>query len=326
MKKEAYLIFSFENFLEAVNFKESILKDQIVYLLFYVTKISQLRKDMAPEIISDRLNDQIRILNERYHKGEAYSNLKLTTPDSVKEILSNSPECFQKTPHIDEATDRNGTLQPFVLAKEKEDELNKRFNYYWKEKIQKQKKIEKSYYQVLIILFLIIGLSIMIFQVNNSNKLGISWQDYQKKAEWEQMDNYQKSIYLLYYITKVIEFKDDMTPSVLSDRLVSLRCKYTPPDSIKEFLHNSDLVIKSYMNKEEAFKISSKGEKVISEKVGIVSPYKYEGGVDLIWIWKNRPDIFWTLIITFFSVFIVSIKFAYNLGKRTNLVIETVKD
>lgn len=319
MERKAYFVFSFENYLEAVNFNESLPKERIAYQLFYVTQVARLRKDMTPHIISDRLNDQIRILNEKYDKGKSYYNMELTSPAAVKEIMDKTPEYFAVSTYIDKATDRGGYQQPYVLTENKKNELKDKLHYYWEKKIVKQSLYDKRCTQLLICLIIFMGLSIMAFQINNSNKLGISWLEYQEKVEWENIDNYNRSIYILHYITKVIKFNDDMTPQVLSDRLVSLNCPFTVPDSINSFLLHDDRV-KTSNKRKNAFMISPEGERVIAKKAGIVSAYEYDGNVDLVWLWKNRPDIYWATLALFITVGSVIFRSAYNIGKKVNLL------
>lgn len=290
MKQNIYFIFSFEDYLKAVNFHSSLPKDQIAFQLFYVTKIARLRKDMTPHIISDRLNEQIRILNEKYEQGKTNSNLKLTTSDSVRETMITETKYFAPSPHADKATDRRGNQLPYVLTQSKEKELKNELNYYWKDNLFRQRLFDKFSNILLICTFLILGLCIFCMQIENSNKLGISWEEYREKSNWDDINNYDRSIYMLYYITNVIQFNDDMTPEVLSDRLLSLKYGYTSPDSIRDFLERNKNVIHSRF-REDAFVISPEGEKVISKKVGIVSPYIYDGNVTLSWICKNEPEI-----------------------------------
>lgn len=319
MEQNAYFVFSFENYLEAVNFGGSILKEQIAYQLYYVTKIAKLRKDMTPHIISDRLNDQIRILNEKYVKGQAYQNLELTTPESVAKIMEETPEYFAVSPHIDIATDRNGKQLPYILTEKKEEELNRKLHYHWKKVINKQYFYDKKINQFVVFLFFLIIATVAIINNKNSQKLGISWQEYQEKVHWENIDNYERAKFILYYITKIIEFNDDMTANVLSDRLVSLKCSYICPDSIDNYFKNSELVIPSDIH-EGAYVISSKGEKVLSKEVGIVSPYVYDGNVNFIWVWKNQPDIYVLTLITLCPFLIGGFRYAYNQGKKVNLI------
>lgn len=317
MKNIAYFVISFEDFLEIVDFNNSLPEEQIAYQMYYVTQLAGLRKDMTPQVISDRLNEQIRKINAKYREGMGTHCLKLATPDSVWKTIVNTPAYFAASNMKEDDTDRKDRQIPYVLTKQKCEELKKQFHFKWKQQIARQRFWNLTI-NIATWLSLIVLLYVILFY--NSNKLGISWPEYCKKTEWTKIDNCTRSVYVLYFITKVIEFREDMTPEVLSARLADLECGYTSPDVIRSFLMDSDLTYLS-SKRSNAFIISPKGVDEISDKVGIVSPYNYEGNIDYVWIWKNKPDMVYAVLIAFFSVG----AWSFRRGQKVNFICKSKK-
>ena len=58
MNEKKELILTSDNFFDSVKFQELSNEEQVSYILFYVTEVAHLRRDMISDIIADRINDQ----------------------------------------------------------------------------------------------------------------------------------------------------------------------------------------------------------------------------------------------------------------------------
>lgn len=317
MDNRIHVIYSFKDFIDALDFTNKPRKEQIAYVLYYVTRVSKLREDMIPAIISNRLDDQIRTENKKYLDGKQIK-LKETTPKEIEEIMENTPEYFVKT-NLKDIRDRPTPAQPYILSEEKTKALDKEFQNNLEAKYNLKRIHDNWFFMiagfVLLISFIIAGWML----AGNMRKQGVSWQEYKIRANFDKIDNYQKSVYILHYVTNVIEFIEDMTPEVLSNRLVSLKYGRTPADSINSFLKDNEWVVTSPYRK-GAYTISAKGKNEIGYTVGVRSSYDYEGNVDFVWIWKNKPELIWMGIASVLWIIVICMRFAYKAGWKANLL------
>lgn len=316
---EILILHSFDDYLDAVDFYNLGLKDQVAYMLFYVTRIAKLRKNMIAKIIADRIKDKYDNKKESSQLGTIFEEVNI---QMVGDILSNNPDEFELSMKKD-IRDRNEGEKAYILSQKKIAELEKIIQLKWKDKIKKQIYHGKWYIATLAILVLLTGiLNITLFH-DSSKKLGISWQEYKKRADFENLNNNLKAVYILYYMTEVIEFTKDMTPSVLSDRLVSLNyVDYPIDDSIKSYFERSDLVMKSYKGQDNAYMVTPNGKAEMTENVGLKYNGKYleDDDVNISWIWRNKPEILYTIISAFLAALVFSGGFLYNLGTKVNIL------
>lgn len=100
MQKEVKIILTSQEYFDAVNFDGIELKEKVAYLLFYVTEVAQLRKDMVPKIIADRIADQYKLYCKRVPLKEgdviipittmtvtAWMRSRLISPPAKKEVI-----------------------------------------------------------------------------------------------------------------------------------------------------------------------------------------------------------------------------------------------
>lgn len=154
MAKEIKIILTLEDYFDIINFDEQPPKEQIAYILYYVTKVAKLRKDMIPEIISDRIEDQYKLFLKRTHlkESEQYKGL---TRQKVKEIMQSTPDYFEESLYgIVDKSDRKDVDIAYVLTKKKYQELESEFNKEIKDKIVKvrrAKTIEYWYMGIIVV-------------------------------------------------------------------------------------------------------------------------------------------------------------------------------
>lgn len=65
MSSKTNLILTSDNFFDTIEFQRKTEIEQVAYILFYVTEVAHLRKDMISDIIADRIQDQY----ESFFKG-----------------------------------------------------------------------------------------------------------------------------------------------------------------------------------------------------------------------------------------------------------------
>ncbi len=153
------IILTSEDYFDIIEFDEQPPKEQIAYILYYVTKVAKLRKDMVPEIIADRLQDQYRLFLKRSYLKEG-EELRQLTRDKVKEIIQNTPEYFEKSIYgVVDKSDRKKRDVAYVLTKKKFNELEGEFTKEIKDKINKvnlAKRWEVTYIVLTIILIIVL--------------------------------------------------------------------------------------------------------------------------------------------------------------------------
>ena len=159
------IILTLEDYFDVINFDEQPPKEQIAYILFYVTKIAKLRKDMIPEVIADRIHDQYKLFLKRTHlkEGEGYNPL---TREKVKEIMQKSTDYFEESIYgLIEKSDRKEQDVAYVLTKSKFTELDLEFKKEIKDKIKKVKYTRRIefVYMGLVCLFIVILLFFTLY-------------------------------------------------------------------------------------------------------------------------------------------------------------------
>ena len=120
---EAYeIILTSEDYFDIIDFDEQPPKEQIAYILFYVTKVAKLRKDMIPEIIADRIQDQYRLLLKRSYLKDG-EELRQLTRDKVKEIMQNTPDYFEESIYgVVDKSDRKNVM--WLMSLQKRSSMN----------------------------------------------------------------------------------------------------------------------------------------------------------------------------------------------------------
>lgn len=130
-----------------VNFIKRSSLEKVQYILFYVTCVSQLRKDMVPKILTQRINDQIDIYNADH--GYSKNSGKFVKEVFVDDIIQACQEGCQKgilqISTFKDIRDRDSSQSnspeeiPYMLSYSTETKLENEFNKYF-DKIQSRNK------------------------------------------------------------------------------------------------------------------------------------------------------------------------------------------
>ena len=142
MANSINLILTSEEFFDAIKFQTLTDVEQVGYVLFYVTKVASLRKDMVPIIIADRIQDQYEYFFQR-NQSAARGGYKPMTEKDAENILNNNPDWFQKiTSGTFKGSDRSPKMKssPYALTQSKYEELKKHFDTDVKSRIKLQNK------------------------------------------------------------------------------------------------------------------------------------------------------------------------------------------
>lgn len=155
------IILTSEDYFDIIDFDEQPPKEQIAYILFYVTKVAKLRKDMIPEIIADRIQDQYRLLLKRSYLKDG-EELRQLTRDKVTEIMQNTPDYFEESIYgVVDKSDRKKRDVAYVLTKKKFNELESEFTKEIKDKIRKVNLAKK--WEVIYISLTIVLIAVLIY-------------------------------------------------------------------------------------------------------------------------------------------------------------------
>lgn len=316
MENRINLIITFQDYLDSVNFFSKSLKDQVAYMMYYIINVSELRSDMQPEIICHRINDQIR----REQKRSAVFGIEPPLADEaeVRQIIcDNLSEDFELSRVGDQKRDRRllDDKTAFILSEKKIKSLNKEFNKKLKQRYIRKMAYERIWILSVLIVALLLGSYIITGYFDTRSKVGISLQEFRKRTNLDQVDNEQKAVLFLFYITEIETIKKEMSTQTISDRLYDLSNTVIEPDSIKKYFDSSRLVAAS--KKENEYRISSEGRVELAQKAKINLDYT-ESGIVNFWI---ENTIFRTggLSITLLGTLIVAIfAFAFQFGKKLN--------
>ncbi|NOZ60705.1 MAG: hypothetical protein GXO74_03400, partial [Calditrichaeota bacterium] len=256
------------SYFRLVNFYNKTPKEQIKYILFFVTVVAELRKNMTPKIITHRLNDQGQQISE----------------EEVKSIIENDTYNFKLSEHID-LRDRKKGEKAYEIAPNEKKRMIKEVNLAFA-RINSWKKPMNIIFILLSILCLIILLTIIGYHVTTSKEIAdLSWNQYKSRIRFNEISSTEKAKYLLYFVTEHIKFRQDMTPFVISNRLFDLGYgKISPQEIEKYFRLNNDKIIPS--GRKNAYKISLTEKKRILGELDLKIP-KGEGTISVNWMLKH---------------------------------------
>jgi hypothetical protein len=191
------------DYFKLVNFENRTPREQVKYMLFFVTEVAGLRRDMTPRIIAQRLNDQ----------GTAVTEAKII------EIMSMDKRHFSVSP-FDDRRDRLPEEIPYVISPPERKNLIKEVNLRFA-RMPSWKKPSTIMFLVVVAGCIIGLLSVIGWHLaNRSGVDDLSWPQYKKRLKMTELPMEERAKYLLYFITVHIRLRDDMTPNVISDRLL----------------------------------------------------------------------------------------------------------
>ncbi|MBN1930261.1 MAG: hypothetical protein JW786_01455 [Desulfobacterales bacterium] len=252
------------NYFKLVRFQRLSKKEQVLHILFFVTVVAELRKDMTAKIISHRISDKRNRI----------------TPEIVQSILENDQYHFCSSNECD-FRDREPYEQAYKLTEVAKKELIRETNI----KFAKVRFWTKPVFLIPVLFslaFTTLSLGLFCYHIATySDVADISWAAYVRRVSLNEAIPEDRAKYLLYFVTSYIKFRSDMTPKVLSDRLKDLGYGYVKSDDIEnhfkkypEIFNPSDRI--------GSFKLTAKGVQEVKEKLALI-PSKDQGLFSLKW-------------------------------------------
>lgn len=314
MNKQGELILTSDNFFDSIEFQKKSELEQVSYILFYVTEVAHLRKDMIPEIIADRIRDQYESFFQRNPtvNKDIYVQLKA---ERVKEILDQNTEWFEKSNcGIVSGSDRSPKMKktPYVLTEKKKDELWKKFNKDIKSKISLQKKrwlLDGTLSAILFVCITGLALVELIhFCVKDDELVVTSIQDYGNKINLEEYNPTKKSVLFVYYVTELTKMREVVNATAIHDRLVDLNYDMPPQEELDKLLDRSDM-FKCNEKEPKAYSLTNLG---IDYAEDVVNSHIQKYNIP----WKTILGFAIPILVALFSFFGGMMKLAYSLGKQ----------
>ena len=268
MEKNVNFILTSQEYFDIVNYDYQELKEKVAYTLFYVTQVAQLRKDMIPKIIADRIWDQYKLYIARVplKPGEKVEDI---SEEKVNEIILNNPEYFGVSSGVIDMSDRTNGEVAYVLTKAKSDELMSEFNKNIRDQIKKSGRkalFEKGWMMLLLLAFIVFGL----YQFKSSREevgfKDLSVQEYAKSLKFETYNEGKRGIFFVYYVTELIGLRDDITPAVVNDRINDLGYKTISNEELTAFFDQSPYVTKS-PQREGSYIMTNTGISMVEEEI-----------------------------------------------------------
>lgn len=315
MESRINLLITFQDYLKTIDFFKKPRKEQVAYMLYYVTHIAELRTDMQPHIICHRINDQLK--KERGSNEGLDINHPYATEEEIRDIMYKYQDYFDISSYGDNNRDRK-TLDDktaFVLSKSKTKELDKEFN-----RKLKQRYIRKMAYEKIWIILLFISIFFLLCKIgmdryNYVNKMGISLKEYRNRTNFDYLDDKDKALYFLFYITEIDQIKNEMAPKSISDRLYDRVNARISPDIIKKYFDSSDLVIESRIPNE--YRMSPIGRDKLAKQIHLNLDYTDQNIFGFIC--SNTIFSYGALSIALLTALITAVfSFGFLFGKKLN--------
>ncbi len=316
------LILTSDNFFDSIEFQRLAAKEQVLYILFYVTEIAHLRKDMIPEIIADRIHDQYESFFQR-NPGADTRNYTPISVVEVRNILERTKDWFVKNSSgVFSGSDRDPKTKnfPYSITESKKEQLWNKFDQDITSKISLQKQrlfIDKTLSSVLCSLVFILIASFVYFNIIDSEDNSIAVMSFKEYAKRLSLDNYntsKKSALFVYYVTELTQMREKVNASAIHDRIIDSGYSMPSQEELNKILIGSDLFIRND-SIQNTFSLTPIGHEY-AENVIDTHIYNQEG-ITL----STKEMITW--IITLFSLlctFVVWLfKTAYSLGKKQGI-------
>lgn len=168
------------------------------YLLFFVTKLARLRDDMTPAVITDRLSD--------------WGYPDIVVDDIVK--------AFNSDPDVAHSKSREGA---YTITQVAENRINDNL------KSLETKTWHKTIFQSMITIVAISMIALLSvvgynFATSNETIRDLSFPEFRERIRFDEPSTLpsQRAKYFLFFITKVIQLREDMTADVIEDRLIDI--------------------------------------------------------------------------------------------------------
>lgn len=312
--EEKNLILTSDNFFDSVEFQKRSEIEQVSYILFYVTEVAHLRKDMIPDIIADRIHDQYESFFQRNPSASKASYCPIKA-ERIKSILDKNPEWFQKVNSgIFSGSDRGPKMKiaPYVLTQRRKEELWEKFDKDIKSRISLQSKrlfMDRTISTLLVfsLLFLSIVFAFTQFIVKDNEIVVTSVKDYVHRVNFEDYSPTKKSVLFVYYVTKLTEMRKVVNANAIHDRIVELDYEMPPQEELNKLLDNSDY-LEGNNGSPKAYHLSAQGAE-FAENI-VYSHIKDQNGINITW------DKILAIITILGPVIVSLMKAAYSLGKK----------
>lgn len=314
MSTQTNLILTSDNFFDTIEFQKKTEIEQVAYILFYVTEVAHLRKDMISDVIADRLQDQYESFFQR-NKGA--SNLYYTPikKEQVENILKGNPEWFQKVSSgIFADSDRGPNMRktPYRLTQSKKEDLWKIFDKDVISKINLQKKklfIDKTLSTILSIACFLLSATFIFnkYFAKDDELVVTSVQDYAKKINLNEYNPTKKGVLFVYYVTELTKIRDEVNATAIHDRLIELQCEMPPQEELNESLDKTEM-LKSSSQNPKTYSLTDIGINYAEYVVN--SHIKKNTGLILSW------EIITSFLTLFLSLLCLTANVAYKFGKQ----------
>lgn len=311
MEQPIKYILTSEEYFDIINFDYMGPKEKVAYLLYYVTQVARLRKDMIPRIIADRIHDQYKMYLLRIGNtgnGQVFQPL---SPEDVAIILKETPEYFEPVcDGIIDYRDRNPNDVAYVLSKQKLKELDGEFNKSIREKLNKSN--QKSFFEGLMYFILLAACfiaSIASFIAIRSDDSGfdnVSIEHYADVMQFQSCTDLQKGVYFIYYITEFTKLKPSISPDVICLRLEDLGYYGITVDEMKNMLDRSHLVEVDDVER-HTYKLTHDG--IANVDNTMISNIRKNS------VFEIDKELFWTIVGIILTGIGILLRFAFSLGK-----------
>lgn len=286
MKDKINIILTSQDYFDAVGFDTLELKEKVAYVLYYVTEIAKLRKDMIPKIIAHRINDQIRLYHDR-HPLDQGEKIVLTTDEQVLKIMSENPSYFAMS-SVGDYRDRPDGEVAYFLTKSKSGELSQEFNKEIKDILKRYKKksfFEKSWTVLFASCLLFLGIYLYLsFEYSNEiNVKKMSLPEYLNAVDFKDCSDGEKGVFFTYYVTQLTQLREDITPYVICERISSLKYKRPSEQKMEAFLEETNLVRKSE-KRDSAYVMTNKGKETVEN---LIKKNSQKEVITIKWIVEN---------------------------------------
>lgn len=305
---------SFPEFIRLVDFYNADRRDQIAYLLFYVTEVSQFRKNMTAKILTQRLNDQLQLNDPDFQKAEE---------KEIEEILAADSTYFRVSYYVD-TRDRTPGEIPYELTAEGKGILYNRH----KARFYKLKLCHDIAYNPLLLFCFMTGLimaAALSLQAGGTVSSNMAWKDYTKVLKFRGIGNNERALYFLYFVTDILEWRSSMSPAVIAERLRELGYEDADKEDIITYFEHTELV-KPVTEDEDRYAITDEGKEYIRTKARIYPVPPRRGEITFVWIFEHLSFYkFLTLLTALLGICGICYGVGYKIAQYRDFV-ETEKE
>jgi len=227
------------DYFSLVDFENRTTKEQVKYILFFVTVVAGLRKDMTPRIIAQRLNDQDTVVSESV----------------VADILVQDKKHFSVSPYEDKRDRLPGEI-PYVITDAEQKKLIREANLKFA-KVPSWKKPSNIIFVITLSGFTIALLWILTWHLATPAGVdNLSWAQFTKRLKMKEISQGERAKYFLYFITEHIKMREDMTPDIISDRLRDTKLGVVDAKTIEAYFNSHPDEVMPSLARSGAYKIT----------------------------------------------------------------------